>query len=206
MLNTPINKYIPIWYYLSHNITQSDRSSHCHHHCAPAAAVSTSAWPEEILTNQVSVFRSCDHYWPIRGQYSGHVTNIDQAGVSIYLLNLPGHLDIVPGPWLSPRHLSCLPEGYIQSGIVMGSVKISCIMVSSEIPIPAYNDMCDMWWPLHCYLGAVSTLTPDTEAESEERREGPVAPITLLLQCLDVRRQTLSWLFIMSVIVSHEEK
>ncbi len=36
-----------------------------------------------VLTNQRSVFRSRDLYWPIRDQYSGHVTCTDQSGVSI---------------------------------------------------------------------------------------------------------------------------
>ena len=36
-----------------------------------------------VLTNERSVFRSRDQYWPIRGQYSGHVTSIDQSQVSI---------------------------------------------------------------------------------------------------------------------------
>ena len=40
-------------------------------------------WP--VLTNQRSVFRLLDQYWPIRGQYSysGHVTSIDQSEASI---------------------------------------------------------------------------------------------------------------------------
>ena len=32
----------------------------------------------QVLTNQRSVFRSRDKYGPIRDQYSGHVTSIDQ--------------------------------------------------------------------------------------------------------------------------------
>ncbi len=44
------------------------------------------------LSNQRSVFRSRDLYWPIRGQYSGHVTSIVQSETSIYLESLHGLL------------------------------------------------------------------------------------------------------------------
>ena len=37
----------------------------------------------DLGTNQGSVFRSRDKYWPITGQYSGHLTSIDQSQVSI---------------------------------------------------------------------------------------------------------------------------
>ena len=38
-----------------------------------------------VLTNQRPVFRSRDQYWPIRGQYPGHVTSIDQSEASTHL-------------------------------------------------------------------------------------------------------------------------
>ena len=37
-------------------------------------------WPE--WSNHSPVFRSRDQNWPIRAQYSGHVTSINQSGVS----------------------------------------------------------------------------------------------------------------------------
>ncbi len=36
-----------------------------------------------VLTNRRPVLRSRDQYWPMTGQYSGHVTSIDQWQVSI---------------------------------------------------------------------------------------------------------------------------
>ena len=38
-----------------------------------------------LMTNQRPVLRSRDQFWAIRGQYSGHVTSIDQSEASVAL-------------------------------------------------------------------------------------------------------------------------
>ena len=173
MLNTPINKYIPIWYYLSHNITQSDRSSHCHHHCAPAAAVSTSAWPEEILTNQRPVFRSI-----LTKQRPVFTSSTSLAILTLY--PVPGSVPVTSAVSLRIHE--------IRDGIGISELTHIQLILLSQYSVQRSPYYPWTWWcDDHCYLGVVSGLapanpSPDTEAESEERREAPGAPITLLLQ------------------------
>ena len=101
----------------------------------------------QILTNQVWVLWSRDQYWPIRGQYSGHMTSIDQWQPSIHL-NSSAAVGAYPraeqggSASLAIRLSLLLPEDNNQSEI---SIQFTCLILTNERPV---FESRDLYWPI----------------------------------------------------------